>query len=90
MKTLPLVLAVVAFVYLDLAHTLKCRSGNVCILGDDCSEGENVCFQRKNGTGVFGMRVVRGCAASCPSPIGGEEVSCCSTDNCNNSFSRFF
>nr|UMW88063.1 three-finger toxin [Psammophis schokari] len=87
MKTLPLVLVVVAFVYLDLAHTLKCCSRTLCILGDDCSEGENVCFQRKNGTGPLG--VVRGCATSCPSPIGEEKVSCCSTDNCNKYFSIF-
>nr|UMW88064.1 three-finger toxin [Psammophis subtaeniatus] len=83
MKTLPLVLVVVAFVYLDLAHTRSCCSGPLCFQRKPCPDGENICFRRKNETDLLGMRVVRGCAPDCPAPIGGEEVCCCSKDNCN-------
>nr|BAN89397.1 three-finger toxin [Protobothrops flavoviridis] len=88
MKTLLLILGVVAFVYLEPGYTRKCciypKWTLFCREVQICPADEGMCFKMWNSTDRLMERTyVRGCAAACPNPVGDEEVYCCVTDNCN-------
>ncbi|XP_039187971.1 three-finger toxin 3-like [Crotalus tigris] len=86
MKTLLLILGVVAFVYLEPGYTTNCYTCPtfICREFQKCPPDEGTCFKRWNSTDKWiGRRYVRGCAAACPNPVGKENVFCCETDNCN-------
>ncbi|XP_015678603.1 three-finger toxin 3 [Protobothrops mucrosquamatus] len=81
MKTLLLMLGVVAFVYLDSGYSLKCEQCNLpnCDFLPDvwCPKGLDQCYKRWNETTkVF----ERGCTANC---IEDEQTRCCKTNGCN-------
>nr|A5X2W8.1 RecName: Full=Three-finger toxin 3; Flags: Precursor [Sistrurus catenatus edwardsi]ABG27006.1 three finger toxin 3 [Sistrurus catenatus edwardsi]ABZ89720.1 three finger toxin 3 precursor [Sistrurus catenatus edwardsi] len=88
MKTLLLILGVVAFVYLEPGYTTNCFTCTTWTLScrefEKCPPDKGTCFKRWNSTGIaIRRRYTRGCAAACPNPVGNEKVFCCVTDNCN-------
>uniref|UniRef100_R4G2Q9 3FTx-Bra-6 n=1 Tax=Brachyurophis roperi TaxID=1295043 RepID=R4G2Q9_9SAUR len=84
MKTLLLTLVVVTIVCLDLGDSLICFEGYKA--PKTCPPGQNLCYTKTLcgfRCASRGPRVELGCAATCPIPKPREEVTCCSTDNCN-------
>nr|B2BRQ6.1 RecName: Full=Alpha-elapitoxin-Al2a; Short=Alpha-EPTX-Al2a; AltName: Full=Putative long neurotoxin; Flags: Precursor [Austrelaps labialis]ABX58152.1 putative long neurotoxin [Austrelaps labialis] len=84
MKTLLLTLVVVTIVCLDLGDSLRCYMGPKT--PRTCPPGENLCFTKTwcdPRCSLLGKLVKLGCAATCPIPKSYEDVTCCSTDNCN-------
>nr|UMW88253.1 three-finger toxin [Vipera transcaucasiana] len=88
MKTLLLILGVVAFVYLDSGYSLTCAScpSVKCVWTPNvqCTEGSNQCFKKWTGSEGLRTKYERGCAANCSNVTGEERVMYCATDNCNN------
>nr|UMW88212.1 three-finger toxin [Pseudocerastes urarachnoides] len=88
MKTLLLILGVVAFVYLEPAYSLICAScpSLKCVWTPNvqCEEGFTQCFKKWTGSEGLRTRYERGCAANCSTVTGKEKVMYCATDNCNN------
>uniref|UniRef100_A0A098M253 Three-finger toxin n=1 Tax=Hypsiglena sp. JMG-2014 TaxID=1550645 RepID=A0A098M253_9SAUR len=81
MKTLLLSLVVVAFVYLDSGHTMKCCNNMFCIIPVDCPD-EGACYKKTSG-GLLNLEVDMGCAANCTLPEAGATMKYCSGYKCN-------
>nr|P58370.1 RecName: Full=Alpha-neurotoxin homolog 8; Short=NXH8; Flags: Precursor [Micrurus corallinus]CAC50565.1 neurotoxin homologue 8 [Micrurus corallinus] len=86
MKTLLLTLVVVTIMCLDLGYTLECKICNFKTCPTDelrhCASGETICYKTFWNT-HRGLRIDRGCAATCPTVKPGVNIICCKTDNCN-------
>nr|ACR78476.1 putative long chain neurotoxin 173 [Drysdalia coronoides] len=85
MKTLLLTLVVVTIVCLDLAYTRKCYKTHP-YKSEPWASGENLCYTKTwcdFRCSQLGKAVELGCAATCPTTKPYEEVTCCSTDDCN-------
>nr|UMW88050.1 three-finger toxin [Helicops leopardinus] len=82
MKTLLLSLVMVAFMYLDSGHTIKCRSYNEFFSFDseNCPNA-TACYTKRSG--LWGLIVVKGCATNCIFPAPGETIQYCVGDKCN-------
>nr|BDX52391.1 three finger toxin 2 [Protobothrops flavoviridis] len=85
MKTLLLILGVVAFVYLDSGFSLICNTCNrtvrIPLIPCDpvtCPEGLDQCYA--NRTGILRMKVERGCTTNCTQTL---TLMCCKRDMCN-------
>ncbi|XP_058030383.1 toxin 3FTx-Dis4-like [Ahaetulla prasina] len=85
MKTQLLALVVVAFVFLDSGYTLICHSCTEppCVRHEQCSEGQNLCFEKSYQGDMFGLRTVKGCTDTCADPGENEKVTYCKSDKCN-------
>nr|AGI97280.1 3FTx-Aze-1 [Azemiops feae] len=87
MKTLLLILGVVAFVYLDSGYSLICDacSKKFCFLtaSEQCAEGVDRCYKKWNGTELFATKFQRGCAANCTTEEVNDNACYCKGDNCN-------
>uniref|UniRef100_A0A0A1WCI9 3 Finger toxin B n=1 Tax=Echis coloratus TaxID=64175 RepID=A0A0A1WCI9_ECHCO len=88
MKTLLLMLGVVAFVYLEPGYTLVCKSCPdwKCALtpGVECSNDSTQCYKKLLESGGLFPKYERGCATNCTTVTGKEKVTYCATDNCND------
>ncbi|KAK9402881.1 VENOM COMPONENT: three-fingered toxin-08 [Crotalus adamanteus] len=91
MKTLLLILGVVAFVYLEPGYSLECYSCNKTFLmlppklcmSVVCPEGLDQCYTNK--TLLLGLipvtKIEKGCTTNCTQTL---TRRCCETNKCNN------
>nr|Q2VBP8.1 RecName: Full=Long neurotoxin LNTX1; Flags: Precursor [Ophiophagus hannah]ABB83621.1 long chain neurotoxin precursor [Ophiophagus hannah] len=86
MKILLLTLVVVTIMCLDLGYTTKCYKTGERIISETCPPGQDLCYM-KTWCDVFcgsrGRVIELGCTATCPTVKPHEQITCCSTDNCN-------
>ncbi|KAL7985698.1 hypothetical protein Chor_010637 [Crotalus horridus] len=84
MKTLLLILGVVAFVYLEPGYSLRCEACNLpnCdfLPAIPCPKGFNQCYKKWNEIGLSVQTFERGCTANCTPNA---QTQCCNTNLCN-------